>query len=90
MFMTLIFGIAETFSTRVARGSALAESAECFFASTNDGVAVGEQQMIECLLLTNPQERCLQTTRDCKWVITNQRVGHKAELTIFVDNRITD
>ena len=46
-----------------------------------DGLPVGEQQMIECLLLTNLQERCFQATLDCRWIITNQHVGYEAIVT---------
>lgn len=77
-------------NTGVGRRSVLAERTKGFFASTNDGITVGEQEMIECLLLTNLQERGFQTTLDRSWVITNQRVGYEAEFAIFIDHRIPD
>ena len=51
---------------------------------------MGEQQMIEGLLLTNPEERGFQRTLDGGWIITNQRVRDKAEFAVFIDDGITN
>jgi hypothetical protein len=70
--------------------SRLTKRAKRVFASTNDGVPMGEQKMIEGLLLTNLEERGFQATLDGGWIITNQRVRYKAEFAVFIDDGITN
>ena len=70
--------------------SALAERAKSVFSSTNDGVPMGEQQVIKCLQLTNLEERGFQATLDRGGIITNYLVGYKAESATFIDDCITN